>query len=131
MDVLALIQQALDASNKLKELSKKIENAEFKMFLADLHSALADAKLESVELKLKLATAQELALSLQRQLDQRDQGKPTLKEGCYSFEGSEGLFCTACWDSNEKKVLLASIPATFSFSGKYRCVVCNAKYTGY
>lgn len=55
MDVMALLHQALEASSKLREMAKKIENAEFKIVLADLHSSLADAKLESGELKMKLA----------------------------------------------------------------------------
>ncbi|HBO6812411.1 MULTISPECIES: hypothetical protein [Pseudomonas] len=77
MDLMVLIQQALEASGKLRDLSKKLEDADFKMILADLHSALADAKLESGEVKMKLALAQEEIVRLKQVIEQRDKGKPT------------------------------------------------------
>ncbi|MEX0297141.1 hypothetical protein AAH995_28190 [Pseudomonas putida] len=83
MDLMALIQQALEASGKLRDLSKKVGDADFKMILADLHSALADAKLESGELKMKLALAQEEIVRLKQLIEQRDKGKLT-----YNSEGS-------------------------------------------
>jgi len=128
---MALIQQALDASTKLRELAKKVGDAEFKMLLADLHSALADAKLESGELKMKLAATQEQVLSLQQQLAQREQSKPIYTdEGVYSFNGENGRFCTGCWDLNQRKVRLAAIPEDFQFAGKWECPGCNAHYGG-
>lgn len=131
MDVMALIQQALDASSKLRELSKKIEDAEFKMLLADLHSALADAKLESGELKMKLAAAQEQVLSLQQQLTQKQQTRPTYTdEGVYSFDGETGRFCTGCWDVHQRKVRLTAVPEDFHFAGKWSCPSCDAHYGG-
>ncbi|OWJ91100.1 hypothetical protein B6S59_25345 [Pseudomonas sp. A46] len=130
MDVMALIQQALDASTKLRELSKKVGDAEFKMLLADLHSALADAKLESNELKMRLASAQDEVLTLQQLLAQREQSKPTYTdEGLYSFDG-EGRFCTGCWDVHQRKVRLAAVPEDFHFAGKWQCPACNAHYGG-
>jgi len=51
MDVIAGIQTALDITGKLRELSKKIQDADFSMLLADLTMQLADTKL-SLPLKL-------------------------------------------------------------------------------
>lgn len=126
MDVLSLIQQALDASSKLKELAKKIEDAEFRMLLADLHSALADAKLESVDLKMKLAAAQEAVLQLEQQLVQRESGEPVLSDGCYSFPGTEGEFCTCCWDTQRRKVRVHPTQPDFNFAGKWTCPACKS-----
>ncbi|NMY40539.1 hypothetical protein HBN76_04405 [Pseudomonas sp. WS 5013] len=128
MDVLSLIQQALDASSKLRELARKVEDAEFRMVLAELHSALADAKLESVELKTKLAAAQEVALKLQQQLDLRESAEPDFVDGCYSFPGVEGRFCTACWDARQKKVRVHETPYDFAFAGKWTCPSCNSSW---
>jgi len=129
MDVMSLIQQALDASNKLRELSKKIEDAEFKMLLADLHSALADAKLESGDLKMKLALAQEQVHSLQQELKEKPQARPIYSsEGLYDFEGELGRFCTACWDVRQQKVRVSEVAADFHFAGRWKCPSCNSRY---
>ncbi|MEX7559328.1 hypothetical protein F9Z43_06610 [Pseudomonas monteilii] len=129
MDLMALIQQALEASGKLRDLSKKVEDADFKMILADLHNALADAKLESGELKMKLAWAQEEIVRLKQLIEQRDKGKPTYSsEGVYTFEGEAGRFCTACWDSDERKMRLTDLASEFRFVGQWECPKCHAGY---
>lgn len=131
MDVVTLIQQALEASTKLRELSKKVGDADFKMVLAELHSALADAKLESVEIKMRLAAAQEQLLDLQQQLQSKQHDKPQVTaEGTYNFEGETGDFCTGCWDVRHLKVRLSLMPADLHFGGKWRCPSCRANYGG-
>ncbi|WP_268968797.1 hypothetical protein [Pseudomonas paracarnis] len=39
MDIIALLKQARDASNKLRDLAKKVGVGDLKMIVADLHSA--------------------------------------------------------------------------------------------
>lgn len=129
MDIIALLQQAMDASNKLRDLAKKVGDADFKMIVADLHSALGDAKLESGELKIKLAAAQEQIVILQAQVKQKTVGQPTYtNEGVYSFKGETGRFCTSCWDVGERRVRLANVPSDFHFAGKWTCPKCKAYY---
>jgi hypothetical protein len=131
MDVVTLIQQALEASTKLRELSKKVGDADFKMVLAELHSALADAKLESVDIKMQLAAAQEQILELQQQLHRKEHDKPQVTaEDTYTFEGETGHFCTACWDVHQRKVRLSVMPVDFQFAGKWRCPSCRSNYGG-
>lgn len=74
-------EPTLEASSKLRDLSKKVEDADFKMVLAELHNALADAKLESGELKFRLASAQEQIATLKTQLESKVQGKPEYTTG--------------------------------------------------
>ncbi|WP_435609886.1 hypothetical protein [Pseudomonas knackmussii] len=128
MDVLAILQQSIDATVKLRDLSKKIENAEFKGLLADLSMSLADAKLEIVGLKQQLAEALTLNAQLAEQLAQRAQDAPVLRDSCYSFEGQEGLFCTACWDTHQRKIRVKAVSSTFHFAGKWSCPSCKAYY---
>lgn len=131
MDVVALIQQALEASTKLRELSKKVGDADFKMALVELHSALADAKLESVQIKMQLATAQEQLLALQQLLHSKEHDKPQITaEETYAFDGETGHFCSGCWDVHKRKVRLRSVPEDFHFAGKWSCPSCNAHYGG-
>lgn len=58
-DVVAAIQSAIEIAGRLRSLSKKIEDAEFKMLLAELSESLADTKLEVADLKMQLASAKE------------------------------------------------------------------------
>lgn len=88
VDVVASIQSAIDVAGKLRALSKKIEDADFTMLLADLTGDLADAKMEVANLKTQLAKAIEENQALVKKLDQRSSGKPTLSDGAYKFEGS-------------------------------------------
>jgi hypothetical protein len=30
--------------------------------------------------------------------------QPRLKWGCYQFDDTEGLFCTACWDQRQRRI---------------------------
>ncbi|HBO4355079.1 TPA: hypothetical protein L4U31_002837 [Pseudomonas aeruginosa] len=131
VDIVALLQQALDASSKLRELSKKVEDVEFRMLLADLQTALADAKLESVDLKVKLAAAQEQVLALQQQIQSTHDDRPTITDlETYAFYGETGHYCTGCWDIHQRKVRLRTVPADFQFAGKLSCPGCGAHYGG-
>ncbi|MBQ0961964.1 hypothetical protein KAK06_23705 [Ideonella sp. 4Y11] len=126
MDVLATIQNAIEIAGKLRNLSKKIEDAEFRMLVADLSGDLADAKLEVADLKLRLAQSLEESRQLNERLEQRDASKPTLSDGAYKFEGEDGLFCTACFDTLAKKVRVTPLTGAFKTFGKWRCPSCKA-----
>ena len=49
------IQSAIDITGRLRNLSKKIEDSNFKMLLADLLGELADAKVKVAQLQGDLA----------------------------------------------------------------------------
>ena len=127
-EVLSAIQTAIDIVSKLRNLSKKVEDAEIKMLLADLSNELADAKLEMANLKNSLAQETEKSIKLSALLSAKNESKPKIKEGVYEFENEDGLFCTACFDARDKKVRLQNMPRDFLFSGKWICPVCNAGY---
>lgn len=48
--------------------------------------------------------------------------EPTLKWGCYKFEGKEGLYCPACYENNGKL-----IPVPRLSGGHYKCPSCKAE----
>lgn len=124
MDVIAGIQTALEITGKLRELSKKIQDADFSILLADLTMQLADTKLEIANLKTELAKSIEENQELTKRLSNKDDSKPTLFDGGYKFDGDDGLYCTGCLDSQQKKIRLGS-PGTFSSFGKWRCPICK------
>ncbi|MGE8045861.1 hypothetical protein ACQKO6_16875 [Pseudomonas monteilii] len=100
------------------------------MLVADLHSALGDAKLESGELKMKLAAAQEQIALLQTQIKQKATGQPIYTdEGVYSFDGEVGRFFTSCWDAGQLRVRLSNVAPDFHFAGKWMCPKFKAHYS--
>lgn len=128
IDVVASVQTAIEIVGKLRSLSKRIEDAEFKMLLADLSGELADTKMEVAELKTQLAKAIDENKKLADIVEKRTATKPTLSESVYRFEGEEGLFCTACFDAHEKKVRVTPLTGPFKTFGKWTCPSCKANY---
>jgi uncharacterized coiled-coil DUF342 family protein len=59
MDIITTIGTSIALAKRLREISKNIEDAEFKNVLADLASELADLKLEAATLKEQIAVLQE------------------------------------------------------------------------
>lgn len=125
-DIVTAIQSAIDIVGKLRSLSKKIEDAEFKMLLADLSGELADAKLEVANLKVELAKAKEQLQEKTELLNQKQTGKPTLCEGAYQFPDDPGFFCTACYDTKMQRVRVTALSGPFSDFGKWQCPSCRA-----
>lgn len=121
MDIIAAISTSITLTKRLREISKSIEDAEFKNLLADLSSELADLKLEAAALKEQVVTLQEENRLLKQTTPPADEKPSGRKWGCYQFEGDDGLYCPACWDSKRKK------SSTTRLSTKFRlCSVCQA-----
>jgi len=80
MDLVATIQNSIEIASKLRALSKKVEDADFKMLVADLSNELADAKLEVANLKGALAEAKTKSLlDLQEQIDRLNRENASLR----------------------------------------------------
>ena len=120
MDVLASINHSITLVTRLREISKNLSEAEFKNLLADLSNELADAKIQIADLKYQLA-AQADEMRTLKMAQPAAKEKPTIKWGCYQFEGQEGLFCTACYDSKGQKSLTNRVNSRFRM-----CPVCRA-----
>ena len=121
MDIVTSISTSIALAKRLREISKNIEDAEFKNLLADLSSELADLKFEAASLKEKIVELQEENSLLKRTAQSFDENPAGRKWGCYLFEGDDTLYCPACWDSKRKK------SSTTRISPMLRhCPVCNA-----
>ncbi|WP_155942752.1 hypothetical protein [Pseudoxanthomonas suwonensis] len=121
MDILTTVGTTITIAKRLREISKNIEDAEFKNLLADLSSELADIKLEAAALKERLATLQEENLLLKATAQPADESPIGRKDGCYQFTGDDGLYCPGCWDSKRKKS-----STTKAIRGFRLCSVCQA-----
>ena len=121
MEILSSISASIALAKRLRELSKHVENIEFKSALADLTNELADAKLEAAALKESLASVQEENALLKKKTLSSDEVPTGRKWGCYQFEGEDGLYCPACWDSKRQKSSTTRVNANFRL-----CPVCMA-----
>jgi hypothetical protein len=121
MDIITTISTSINLAKRLREISKNIEDAEFKNLLADLSSELADLKLEAAALKEHIARLQEENTLLKKTAQPSDEKPSGRKWGCYQFKGDSGLYCPACWDSKRKKSSTTRVNANLR-----HCPVCNA-----
>ena len=125
-DIVIAIQSSIEIVSRLRKLSKKIEDAEFKMLVADLTSELADAIVEASNLKMELAELKEQHREQAILLARRAIEKPTLCEGAYQFENDTGFFCTACYDVHQQKVRVSALLSPFSEMATWECPSCHA-----
>ncbi|KFZ37446.1 hypothetical protein HR45_10540 [Shewanella mangrovi] len=120
---LTSIKTAVDLAKIIKDGDKSLEQAEIKYKLAELISALADAKMEIAEVR-------ELVLSKDNELsalkDVFEQQKNMEWDEPYYFHVKDGQrqgpFCQQCYDSENKLVRL--INRGFAM-GVWRCNTCN------
>jgi len=126
MDIVTSIQSAITIVGKLREFSKRVEDAEFKMLLADLSLELADAKLEVADLKTELAAAKTEIQKHKVEIANREGTKPSIDAGAYIFEGDSSHYCTACFDTKNSRVRLTQLQPPFDTFGKWECPSCHA-----
>lgn len=128
VDVIQALQTSIEIVGRLRALAKKVEDVEFKMLLADLSNELADAKLEVANLKSELVDVRQKNAELSQVLEVRHQSAPIFDDSVYKFSGEEGRFCTACFDTKDKKVRVRQTTGPFTVFGKWECPSCNATY---
>ena len=120
--IFATITSAVASGKALVEASKSLANAELKSMIATLANKLADLELEMAEAKTELSRLERENKDLKARVDAP--GKPTIKWGCYQFEGEQGLFCPKCYEEKGKKY-----HTNRTDGGKaFQCSVCQTKF---
>ena len=122
--VLRSIKTATELAKMLKDSGTSLEKAETKLKLADLISALADAKMDA-------ASVQELILEKDKTISDLEKAleiKGSLMwEPPYYFleapelpEGKDGPYCQQCQDNHQKLIRLQKTSA-----GLWHCMTCK------
>ncbi|AMF92405.1 hypothetical protein AL536_02690 [Vibrio fluvialis] len=128
-DVLGSIGQAINLAKRLREISKNIEDAEFKNLLADLNLELADTKLALADVMEQNSTLKlevnELKNSQGNNLSQLE-----FRDFAYYGANNDGPFCSACYETKNKQVTLSKVSGTFSTFGHHKCPSCKQYYGG-
>jgi hypothetical protein len=121
--VFTAVANSLQIVSRLREINKNVESAEFS-------NALADLSLELAQLKSELATVLDENTQLKKQLATTQEPKPDLefRGGAYFRGGSEGPFCSGCYDNNSKLVRMAPVLEKLKRLASHICPVCKATY---
>ena len=127
MEIISSITTAIQLAKKVKEASDLIKESEFKLTIADLISQLAEIKITVAEL---LSENSELKSEITK-LKKQKEIQLTLIGDVY-MKGTDGPFCTTCWDKDNSKIRLKE--ETKDFQGitgqKYICPVCRTRHLG-
>ena len=112
------LKVAWDVAKALKVATDAIDDAQIKLQMAELISALADAKIEAAE-------NAETISNLQKQLNTKNSLRFDGKKYYKDIEGkeSDGPFCPTCYDAKSKEIRLQHTPG--SVFGSWQCKVCN------
>jgi len=121
---LGSLRTATDIAKFIRESDLSLDKAETKLKLAELIIAIADAKLDVVNVQEKLAAAETQIKSLEADLQVK--GEIRWEEPLYWLEhqsGIDGPFCQHCYDNGRKLVRLQG-----NGEGWYECKVCKNSY---
>ncbi len=128
MDVVSSISSAIEIAKKLRELSKKVGEADFRLLLADLADQLGEAKLQAANLKIELAQAKETISELNQQAARIAGSGPELHDGAYIFGDATRHYCTGCFDARGQKITLSELAPPWNEFGKWECPVCEKTF---
>ena len=65
---------------------------------------------------------------MERQFAQRSEAEPDFHEGAYIFGDEKRHYCTGCYDTKGKKVLMNEVTGPFTVFGKWECPACDKKF---
>ncbi len=122
--VLGNLKTATDIAKFIKDSDISLDKAETKLKLSELINALADAKLEVVNVREELSQAESRVRELETEL--QVQGSIRWQEPLYWLDvkgAPDGPFCQHCYDSARKLIRLQG-----NGEGWYECKACKNSY---
>lgn len=121
---LSSIKAATDIAKLIKESTTSLEQAEVKLRLAELVSALADAKIEIAQIQEVLLEKDGRIKDLQESLDVRQRLAWEQPYYWLDVKGvKEGPYCQQCYDNGRKLIRLQS-----NGNGTWSCRTCQNNY---
>ena len=120
-DLISTASNALQLVTRLRDINKKIANAEFSNTLADL-------VLELSELKIKVAALLDENDRLKRQASTNAAASLEFKDFAYYTGTGEGPFCPGCYDTQKKTIRLSKLSGAFLAFGSHKCPACNQTF---
>lgn len=122
--LLSSLKTATDIAKFIKDSDLSLEKAETKLKLAELVSALADAKMEAAEVQQALLERDEKIRVLEQ--DAKVKANVRWEQPCYwlkSLEGREEPYCQNCFDKDKRLSRLHT-----DGRGYFQCRVCDKQF---
>jgi len=124
------LKHAVDVAQGLKGVKDLMDNADVKLQIADLLSALADTKADLAEIKTQMIDKDRLIAELQDKLNVEE--TVYYEEPFYwkdlGNDKREGPFCQRCNDDSADTKLVRLISKENRTSGTHVCNVCKQWY---
>jgi hypothetical protein len=122
-DIITTIDTSIGLFKRLKELNKKLDNADFSMYIADLGLELANVKMSLTELIYENEKLKEQI----KKLEEKDKNGLIFKNNLYYDNENKGPYCPTCYSISGKRTLLIINPNKdfINIQGKYKCPACN------
>ena len=121
-DALGTFSTILAGVKTISDIATTITNAglrqELNSKIADLQGAIIATRQQIMEMQDRYEAV--VAENKRLKAATAPAETPTVMWGCYQFEGDEGLYCTACYDTKRQKSLTTRIDPTFRY-----CPVCK------
>jgi len=116
------IKGAMDIATTLKNSNVTLEQAENQAKLAEIISALSDAKIHISQLNDSISEQNNIIKELENKLKQKEE--ITFNGKVYESKNNKNdIFCPACYDSNQKLVRLTKFDNDI-----LNCKVCLSNY---
>ncbi|CAH7265607.1 hypothetical protein [Vibrio sp. 99K-1] len=128
-DVLGSIGQAISLAKRLRDISKNIEDAEFKNLLADLNLELADTKLALADV-IEQNSQLKLEINELKNSQGSNLNKLEFRKFAYFSLDDDGPFCSACYETKNQQVRLSKVSGAFLRFGHHKCPSCKQYYGG-
>ncbi|MEN6426347.1 MAG: hypothetical protein ABFE13_13355 [Phycisphaerales bacterium] len=122
-DIIQSIQATIDLAKRIKEISGKIKDADFRNMVADLSIELANMKQRVAEL-LDENGRLRAELQLAKQHSSREEGL-AIRNGLYFDAVGDGPFCPYCYDSGKQISRLTKQKDYWVEFGDYVCPACK------
>ena len=121
---LSTLKSAYDISKVIKDSAGTLEQAEIKLKLAELISALVDTKSQISDIKLELISKNEKISELENQI--KIQNELEFEQPYYwkiTDGKQEGPYCQKCYDDTKKLIRLQD-----EKNGTWKCLVCSSYF---
>ena len=117
------IKAAWELAKAVKTSAEAIDDAQFKLQIAELIGALADAKIEAAE---NAEIISELTQKLKNKTEMQFTGRVYYRV----LEGreKEGPFCSVCYDNDSKAIRLQP-NSDYRHNDDWRCHVCTTYFS--
>lgn len=133
---ISALKSSIDGVRMLSQYDEEVKDVqkrgEFMRIIGELSYELAETRIKLSEQLVQNNSLEEEIDRLKREIDElkNPQTKLLLRNGLYYDAEENALFCTGCYDSQDKKIRVSEVPEGFRTFGRYRCPVCKSYYKG-